>query len=267
MAAEGLGLCSISYDSVEILRDFADRRRITFPMLADPDSATIRRFGLFNETIDQTSRDYGIPHPGTFLVNADGVVRQKFFEEQYIHRMPVATLMMRLGKTAPPLPPQGVRRLDYLEVHTTATEQRLYPGNVFTLFVDVHPKPGVHIYAPGTRDYQGLDVTLEEHPYVKIRTVQYAPAEALTLPLLGEDLPVYSRPVRVSIDVALVSRLDMAPLLESGGPVEIKGTITLQACDDRVCWPPQTFPLEWTFPLTPPDLERPAEPLRHQPRG
>lgn len=262
-----MGLASISYDSIEILRDFAERRHITFPLLADPDSAIIRRFGLFNETIDPASRDHGIPHPGTFLVDAAGVVRQKFFEEQYIHRMPIATLMVRMGKAAPLAAPQGIRRLDHLEVHTTATEPRLYPGNVFTLFVDVHPKPGVHVYALGSREYQGLQVTLEENPYVKIRAIQYAPSETLALPLLGEALPVHSRPVRVSIDAALVSRLDLAPLIESGGPIEVRGTISLQACDERVCWPPQTFPLEWNFPLTPPDLERPPEVLRHQPRN
>lgn len=222
---------------------------------------------MFNEGIDPTSRDYGVPHPATFLVDAEGVVHQKFLEDHYINRMPAATLMMRMGKSAPALAPQGIRRLDYLEVHTTATEERLHPGNVFTLFVDVHPKPGVHVYAPGAHDYQGLRVTLEENPYLKVRDVQYAPAATLTLPLLGEELPVYSRPVRVSIDAALPSRQDLAPLLESGAPLEIRGTIHLQACDDRVCWPPQTFLLEWAFPLAPPDLERPPESLRHQPKG
>ncbi len=262
-----MGLCSISYDAVETLRDFAERRRITFLMLADPDSAIIRRFGLFNDTIDPTSRDYGIPYPGTFLVDVDGMVRQKFLEEHYIHRMPGATLLMRMGKTAPPVAPQGIRRLDYLEVHTTASEEKLYPGNVFTLFVDIHPRPGVHVYALGSRDYQGLQVTLENNPYLKVRDVQYAPPETLTLPLLGEELPVYSRPVRVSVDAALVSRIDLAPLLESGGPIEIRGTISLQACDARICWPPQTLPIEWRFPLLPPDLERSPEPFRHQPKG
>lgn len=181
--------------------------------------------------------------------------------------MPAATLMMRMGRRVPPLAPQGIQRLEYLEVHTTASEERLYPGNVFTLFVDVHPKPGVHVYAPGSHDYQGMQVTLEENPHMKVRQVQYAPAETLTLPLLGEELPVYSRPVRVSIDAALVSRLDMAPLLESRRPLEIRGSLRLQACDDRVCWPPHLVPLEWRFPVDPPDLERPVESLRHQPKG
>ena len=32
---EGLGLAAISYDSVAILKNFADRRKITFPLLSD----------------------------------------------------------------------------------------------------------------------------------------------------------------------------------------------------------------------------------------
>lgn len=155
--------------------------------------------------------------PGTFLVDAGGVVRQKIMEEHYMHRMPVATLLVRMGRTPPPVAPQGIRRLDYLEVHTSATEAMLYPGNVFTLFVDIHPKPGVHVYAPGTRDYQGMQVVVEENPYLKVRDVQYAPAETLTLPVLGEALPVYSHPVRVSIDAALVSRQELQPLFDAGG--------------------------------------------------
>src|SRR3990172_6952141 len=45
---EGLKLAAISYDTVEILQAFADRRQIEFPMLADPDSQVIRAYGVLN---------------------------------------------------------------------------------------------------------------------------------------------------------------------------------------------------------------------------
>ena len=47
----GLKVASVSYDSVEILKSFADRVGITFPMLANPDSKIIRDFGILNESI------------------------------------------------------------------------------------------------------------------------------------------------------------------------------------------------------------------------
>ena len=43
---QGLGIFSISYDSVAILADFAERKNITFPLLADPQSEVIRAFGV-----------------------------------------------------------------------------------------------------------------------------------------------------------------------------------------------------------------------------
>jgi len=37
-------LAAISYDSEAILKYFADRRKIDFPLLADPDSKIIRAY-------------------------------------------------------------------------------------------------------------------------------------------------------------------------------------------------------------------------------
>ena len=48
----GLSLAAISYDQVSTLSDFAKRRGITFPLLSDPGSDTIKRYGILNTTID-----------------------------------------------------------------------------------------------------------------------------------------------------------------------------------------------------------------------
>ena len=47
-AAQGLKLAAISYDSPAILKDFAERHRIDFPLLADPNSEIIRKFNVLN---------------------------------------------------------------------------------------------------------------------------------------------------------------------------------------------------------------------------
>ena len=44
--AAGIGVAAISYDPVDVLAEFAERRGITFPLLSDPDSATIEAFGI-----------------------------------------------------------------------------------------------------------------------------------------------------------------------------------------------------------------------------
>ena len=45
---QGIGLAAISYDSQAILKDFAERQHITFPLLADPQSEIIRKYGVLN---------------------------------------------------------------------------------------------------------------------------------------------------------------------------------------------------------------------------
>ena len=69
---QGLGLVAISYDSQDTLKAFAGSRGITFPLIADRDSAMIRAFGIFNHLEQPGARGYGIPHPGTFIVDRDG---------------------------------------------------------------------------------------------------------------------------------------------------------------------------------------------------
>ena len=44
----GISVAAISYDSEEVLADFANRRGITFPLLSDDDSSVIRAFGIYN---------------------------------------------------------------------------------------------------------------------------------------------------------------------------------------------------------------------------
>jgi peroxiredoxin len=45
---QGIKLAGISYDSVEILKYFSERRKIDFPLLSDPDSKIIREYQVLN---------------------------------------------------------------------------------------------------------------------------------------------------------------------------------------------------------------------------
>lgn len=263
VTAQGLGLCSISYDSVDILCEFAARRHITFPMLSDVGSAIIRRFGLFRDDVPTDSRDYGIPYPGTFLVDAAGIVQERFFEERYWNRLTMPAVLSHLG-TALAVDPVSVDR-EHLQIRSSASEASVYPGNRFTLFVDVDPLPGVHIYGAAVGGgYQGLQVTIEPLQYLTVHPPRYPAAAPLALAWTDEALAGYTSPVRVTIDVALGTRQELAPVLEAGQGVTVAGTVRLQACDDRVCWAPEAIPVRWHFDLRPPDLDRSPEPLQHK---
>src|SRR5580765_1441847 len=94
----GLGLAAISYDPVPVLADFAGRRGITFPLLSDAGSATIRRYGILNTTIDPSNELYGYPFPGTYFVDRRGVVTSRVFEPIYQERSTISSLLVRQGR-------------------------------------------------------------------------------------------------------------------------------------------------------------------------
>ncbi len=72
-------MVALSYDPPETLAAFAKKKSITFPLLSDEGSATIRAYGLENE-------DLGIPHPGTLVLDADGIIRAKLFLDGFRKR-------------------------------------------------------------------------------------------------------------------------------------------------------------------------------------
>ena len=83
MHGAGIELAAISYDSPEILAAFAEERGISFPLLSDPGSHTIDAYGVRNRNAD-AGRTRGIPHPGTVLIDSEGVIRGKLFYAGYI---------------------------------------------------------------------------------------------------------------------------------------------------------------------------------------
>ncbi len=75
----GIDLVAVSYDAADTLKGFAEKKMIQYPLLSDPKSEAIGAFKIRNQEVKKGSRLDGIPHPGTFLVDSDGVVRGKLF--------------------------------------------------------------------------------------------------------------------------------------------------------------------------------------------
>jgi peroxiredoxin len=82
---------AISYDDVKTLASFADKKHIDFPLLSDPGSKTIDAYGILDAEAKGPGK--GIPHPGTFIIDKDGVVRAKLFKEGYKERSSTADML------------------------------------------------------------------------------------------------------------------------------------------------------------------------------
>jgi hypothetical protein len=249
-----MGLAAISYDPVPTLADFSTRRGITFPLLSDAGSETIKRYGILNTTIDPKNELYGYPFPGTFMVDRRGIVTSRVFEPTYQERSTISSLLVRLGRhvDTPATKVAG----GHLELTSYATDQVATLGTHFSLVLDVRPASGVHVYAPGASSYKPVRLTLNAQPGVVVRAAQFPQSEDYFFKPLNEHVPVYQRPFRIVQDVMLDPSRDGSAALKDVTTLTITGTFEYQACDDRVCFAPQSIPLSWSIRVKPLDRER-----------
>jgi len=252
---EGLSLAGVSYDSVAVLTDFSRRRGITFPLLSDPGSVTIKRYGILNTTVPETNQQsYGVPFPGTFMLNAQGVVTSRFFEQAYQERSTVGSIMARLGNKV--AVHATTVSSPQLEMTSFATDSIVAPGTQFSLVLDVRPARGVHVYAPGVTGYKPIALSVEAQPGLVTRGAQYPKSEDYHFKPLNEHVQVYQRPFRIVQDVLVDASPQGQSALKEVTMLTIKGILNYQACDDKLCFTPQSVPLSWTVTLRQLDRER-----------
>ena len=122
--------------------------------------------------------------------------------------------------------------------------------------LDVRPAPRVHVYAPGVSDYKPVRLTLDAQPGVILRAVQFPTSEDYFFKPLNEHVPVYQRPFRIVQDVVLDPSREGSAALKDVTSITIKGTFDYQACDDKICFAPQSIPLSWSIGVKPLDRER-----------
>ena len=121
---------------------------------------------------------------------------------------------------------------------TTSVGRAASAGARISLFVDVVPKPRMHVYSPEQKDYITIALTLAPDAAFKPHSVVYPKPEKFFFEPLQETQLVYSKPFRIVQDVTMAS---------GTRPLTIKGTLRYQACDDKVCFLPKDLALAWTI--------------------
>jgi hypothetical protein len=249
-----MALAAVSYDPVPVLADFAKRRGITFPLLSDAGSATIRRYGILNTTVPDTHPQFGYPFPGTFVLNRAGAVTARTFEQTYQERDTISSVLVRLGGMVDR--PATKLSTSHLAITSYASDAVAAPGTHFSLVLDIAPAPRMHVYAPGAQGYKPITLTIQPQPGLVVRNVQYPPSEIYFFEPLNERVPVFQRPFRLMQDVMLDPSREAEAALKGSTTFTITGTLNYQACDDQICFLPQTVPLSWTISVRPLDRER-----------
>jgi Thiol:disulfide interchange protein DsbD, N-terminal/AhpC/TSA family len=220
---------------------------ITFPLLSDVGSETIKRYGILN--LEARGRTAGITYPGTFVLDAKGVAIRRSFEERYDERATVESLLPQAPDRAASSSADKTET-SHLTVTTSVSDRLVAPGTRFSLYVDVAPKPRMHVYSPEQKDYISIALTLEPDPAFKPHPAVYPKAEKFFFEPLKETQLVYSKAFRVVQDLTLA----LTPAFRqraaaAGGTLTIKGSLRYQACDDQVCYLPKDLPLSWTVGL------------------
>jgi hypothetical protein len=120
---------------------------------------------------------------------------------------------------------------------TTSASDTLARDQHMSLFVDVEPKPLIHVYAPGQDGFIVVTLTLDKDAAFTASTPKFPRPEKVVFEPLNETQLVYSKPFRIVQDITPSRK----------GPLTIKGTLRYQACDDKVCFRPTSVPVEWSL--------------------
>ncbi len=140
-------------------------------------------------------------------------------------------------------------RSPYLDAWPSTSEQQVAPGAALAMVVDIAPKKNVHVYAPGNPSYTAITLTVDPQPGIAVGAVKYPKAEDFFFAPLKEQVRVYSQPFRLTREVTVVASANATLALSAAPTLTIKGRLEYQACDDKVCYLPQTLPLTWTISL------------------
>ena len=242
----GIALFGLSYDAVATLAPFADKRGISFPLLADEGSHTIRMLGLLNEHLAEQHAFYGValrdehqgvPYPGIFVLDEHGVVVEKHFEQSYRVR-PTAALVREyaLGARAevPPdvatLEPEGFRIRAWTDLPSYRPYQQV------RLHVRIDLAPDAHVLAqPTPDDYVPLRFDIEPLDGLMVGPAELPAAKTFKITGLDEELAVFEGSVEAILPLLFTRNL---------GTTRADVRVAYQACTETVCWPPAEVSLD-----------------------
>ncbi len=107
------------------------------------------------------------------------------------------------------------------------------------------------------RYVQGLlsDSDIEPQPGLVVHPAIYPESQEYYFEPLDERVPVYETAFRLIQDLNLEVSSETRELSSApDASLRIAGAVRYQACDAKICYPPQSIPVSWTLRLKP--LER-----------
>ena len=91
----------------------------------------------------------------------------------------------------------------HLDATAVPSDGEVAVGNRFTIALDVTPKPGIHVYAPGAAAYRVITLAIAEQPAIRVLPIRYPPSEVYVFAPLNERVAVYQRPFRLLREIVV----------------------------------------------------------------
>ena len=248
----GVKLYALSYDEPDAIADYAKAGGVTFTMLSDPDSDVIRSFGILNTTIPPDEHPwYGIPFPGVYAIDADGVIVAKFFEHNFAARSgPEQLLAAALGKAFET--EAAASPVERVSVEVTFEGDRLLMGVTREIVATFRVPEGEHLYGePAPEGLVAAAIEVDDDHGIVTYTPRSPATTPLTLRESGDTLRVYEGDVVLRLPVAQNARA--MEKIDGKRYVTVSGKVRWQTCNDARCGLPESktfsFRVEAGFPL------------------
>jgi len=197
------------------------------------------------------------------VVNAQGVITAKYFEDDFRERYTSADILARQFGVRLQAGRSEVEGKQ-LKLQAAASNLVVAAGQRVSLTLDIEMKPNVHVYAPGVEGYIPIDWKMKESEAAAAHEVSYPASEKLHLAAIDETVPVYRDHFRLERDITIGQDAKVRPLLDGSGKFMVEGTLRYQACDDRICYIPQELVVKWVFQYAEFDRERVPTELRRK---
>lgn len=202
--------------------------------------------------------------PGFFFIDTKGVIREKFFEAKYRDRLTgnnlIAKLFPELGDEV-----SGTVDAPHLRVAVEQSDRSGVPGSRITLTAEVRLPPGMHVYAPGTKGYKAIDLSIESQPGLELTPSVYPRSKILYLPAIKERVPVFEGTFRIRQDLKVSAAAAFSTSLGTAGKTfTIAGKLAYQACDSKQCFFPTSVPVQWQVQIMPLDRQRAPQSIQHK---
>ncbi len=225
-------------------------------MFSDVDSEVIRAYGVLNTIVQPDDIPfYGIPFPGFFLLDEDGVIVDKLFNRHLGNREGIETILDSfLGRVEPgqhePLSSHETDDGITITAFLRGGGGVLRVGPRRRLVVRVEMPDGLHIYGePVPTGMVATSVGIEGPDGVRFERFEAPPTTPFQLPGVDQPLQVWSGSVDfvtpLYANTALTSRVQE----ESDPTVELTVNVRYQACDDAQCFIPRTQTIVLEVPL------------------